>query len=187
MSSKELKFEVYQEKDLTWEQHNKIHEALNTAYGYRTNAFANKTYSYHPPLKRIICVLDNKIVGHTSILDAHLIYKSEHIKFAGIGMTLSLKPFLNLAYQLRQRAVSICALEKYPFAIGRVKNSKKVKNNLQNLVSHFLDIPLIGQSTQSHSWETLAFYDTGYDKSMVEEITNYCLHNKQIKIEGEIF
>lgn len=131
--------------------------------------------------------MDNKIVGHTSILDAYLIYKSERIKFAGIGMTLSLKPFLNLAYQLRQRAVSICTLEKYPFAIGRVKNSKKVKKNLQSLASHFLDIPLIGQSTQSHSWETLAFYDTGYDKNMIEEITNYCLYNKQVKIEGEIF
>lgn len=187
MSNKELKFEVYREQDLTWEQHNKIHEALNTAYGYRTNSFINKTYSSHPPLKRVLCILDDKIVGHTSILEANLIYKSEQIKFAGIGMTLSLKPFLNLAYQLRQKAVNICALEKYPFAIGRVKNSEKVKNNLQSLVSHFLDIPLVGKSTQSHSWETLAFYDTGYDKDKVEEVTTYCLDNKRAQIDGEIF
>ncbi len=187
MSNNEIKFEIYQEQDLTWEQHNKIHRALNIAYGHRTKIFLKKTYSYYPPLKRVLCILNNEIVGHTSILEAHLLYNSERIKFAGIGVTLSLKPFLNLAYQLREKAIKICALEKYPFAIGRVKNSARIKNNLNTLVSHFADIPLIGKTTRSHSWETLAFYDTGYDKNKVEEIINYCLHNGQAEIEEEVF
>ncbi len=182
-----LVFTEYDEQDISWGLHNKIHESLNIAYNHRTSTFVTKTYPNYPPRKRILCTLNDKIIGHIAIFDSKLIYKSEEIKFAGIGMTLSVKPFLNLAYQLRKRAADICAEYRYPFAIGRVKNSERIKNNLSSLVTHFLNIPLIGKATKSHDWEVLAVYSTRYDKKYVDEIMRHCIEAQSMNIAGEVF
>lgn len=186
-STQNIRFITYDEAQLSWQQHHEIHHVLNMAYSHRTNAFANKTFSYFPPKKRILCYLDDKLVGHTAIFESTTIANKENTVFAGLGMTLSLKPFLRLGHELRRRALIVCRDNKYPFALGRIKNSERAKNNLADLVHCFLDIPLIGNSTQSHSWETLAIYNTRIKSEIVEQIIANSKIQKQLIITSEVF
>lgn len=179
--------EVCKEDELSWEQHHEIHKALNIAYGYRTKAFTKRTYGHIEPIVRILAKLGDVLVGHAAIFEIEVIVNDEKIKAGGLGMTLSLKPFSHLGYLLREKATLVCCELGYPFAIGRVKNSERVKENLSALVSCFLDIPLIGKNTRSHDWETLAIYKTSHNQESVNSLFNVVKKNNCIRITGEIF
>lgn len=180
-------FKTYNEDELTWQQHNDIHRALNQAYAHRTKSFFKKTYAERQPIKRVICEIDNQIIGHVAIFELTVMLDNEPIKIGGVGMTLSLKLFCDLGRQLRKSAIEVCRQLNYPLAIGRIKNSANMKRSLQPLVACFLNVPLIGTSSTSHAWEILAVYDTHVDARV---LNRFCLNfNSQssVIIDGEIF
>lgn len=180
-------FEIYQEEDISWQQHNEIHQALNLAFSFRTQAFTHKTYAYCVPNIRILCKYNNILIGHTAIFEDYVIVNEQKILIAGHGLLLSLEPKCGIANLLRLKAIQICSLAAYPCAIGRVKNDEPTKKTLAPLVHTFLDIPLIGNTTRSHDWETLAIYNTGGDKDYVESLVTHFKKTGYIQIEGEIF
>lgn len=180
-------FKTYNEEELTWQQHNDIHRVLNQAYAHRTKSFFKKTYADRQPIKRIICEMDNQIVGHTAIFEVTVMLDKEPIKIGGIGMTLSLKPFCDLGRQLRKSAIEVCRQLNYPLAIGRIKNSANMKRSLQPLVACFLDTSLVGASTASHVWEILAVYDTHTDMKALNRFCLYFNSQPSLIIDGEVF
>lgn len=182
-----INFEIYLEDDLTWEQHSKIHKALNIAYGYRTKSFIDKSYAHCIPKIRILYQHESKVIAHTAIFDVSIQIEKNMVAIAGIGLTLSLQPYQLLGFTLRKKAIEIAALADYPCAIGRVRNNQQTKKTLAPLVHTFLDIPLIGNTTRSHDWETLAIYNTGGDKDLVESLVTHFKKTGYIQIEGEIF
>lgn len=180
-------FEVCPEEALSWEQHNEILKALNQAFSHRTKSFIKKTYAHVEPIMRILCRFNGVLVGHTAIFEIEVIVNNEKIKAGGIGMTLSLKPFEHLGYLLRQKAAMICSEQGYPFAIGRIKNSERVKKDITSLVTCFLDMPLIGKNTRSHDWEILAIYKTNYNQLHIENFIDSFKKSGFIQIVGEVF
>jgi hypothetical protein len=102
-------------------------------------------------------------------------------------MTLSLLPHNNLGHELRTRAVLICKESKYPFAVGRIINIDKFKETLDDIVVDFLNISLIGKTTRSHDWETLAIYNTGCEYSFLKPSLDYFKETGSLKIAGEVF
>ncbi len=182
-----LRFELYDENELTWQQHHAIHEALNRAYIYRTKSFIKKTFAQSEPIKRVLCYEGNLLIGHSAIFESYVLIGRRKVKIAGIGMTLSLKPGQHIGYLVREYAATVCKLEGYPFAISRVKNNEKTKKNLQGLVFGFLDMPLIGNHSESHHWETLAIYNTGGNLKQVNKIIDYFKQQGFVRVRGEVF
>tara|TARA_R110000868_G_scaffold400998_1_gene676262 strand:+ start:3545 stop:4126 length:582 start_codon:yes stop_codon:yes gene_type:complete len=183
----DLTFSVHDEKQLTWQQHNRIHDALNRAYDDRTQSFTKKTFAESEPSKRIICSVDKKIVGHIAIFESSTTLDDKTIPIAGIGLKLALIPHINIGNSLSKRAIALCAELNYPFAVGRITNSETVKTSLMPITSCFLDIPMRGHHSQSHEWETLAFYDTQIKPTLTEEAVNYFREQGCMVINGEIF
>lgn len=183
----EFNFEVYSEEALTWEQHNAIHRALNLTYDFRTKAFVKKTYGYVEPTTRILCTLEDTLIGHIGIFEDFIEMDGQKIKMAGLGMILSLKPMSLIGASLRRKALDICAERGYSFAIGRVRNTDRVKRHLESFVWCFLDVPLIGQNTRSHSTEILAIFNTGFSPEPPIDLIERFKKNHGIKIEKEVF
>ncbi len=180
-------FETYDETDLTKDQLNEIQSGLNLAYGFRTQSFANKPYGYCIPLKRILCTLKEKLVGHIAIFQDYVTVNNQKVKIGGVGLTYSLKPLTGLGFILRELAAELCAKQDLPLTIGRVKNTARIKKNLEPLVSCFLSIPLIGATTRSHDWETLAIYKTSNDSALITKLIADFEKNGYVKIDGEVF
>ncbi len=180
-------FKTYDEADLTQDQFQVIQQGLNEAYGFRTQSFAHKPYGYCLPLKRILCTLGDKLVGHVAIFEDCVSLNDKKIKVGGIGLTFSLKPLTGLGFMLRELAAKLCAKSGVPLAIGRVKNSARIKKNLEPLVSCFLEMPLVGANTHSHEWETLAIYKTSDQPDWVNQLIANFQKNGCIQIEGEVF
>lgn len=178
-----LTFRAINEEDLTYLEHNQIHNALNLAYKDRTKNFLKKTYGHCEPYKRILCFENDLLIGHTAIFMPTTFLPKLTI-IGGIGMTLSLKKGCGIGHELRKRAAKECAALKLPFAVGRVKNEAWVKKNLNDIVVDFLDLPLVGKTTASHDWETLAIYSC--QQEVKSEIA-YIKQQKQLVIEGEVF
>lgn len=184
-----IQFTVHDEATLTWQQHNEVHRALNIAYGYRTQNFINKSYGYCLPVKRIICMdtNNNVLIGHIAIFETIVSLKNKPITVAGLGLTLSLRPFLLLGNQLRKRALELCATLGYPLAISRIKNKPRTKQKLEELATVFFDYPLIGTSTRSHDWETIAVYVLNGEENLIVDLKQECHENKFLKIASEVF
>jgi hypothetical protein len=94
---------------------------------------------------------------------------------------------MGLGFILRELAAELCAKQGLPLAIGRVKNTARIKKNLEPLVSCFLDILLVGATTCSHDWETLAIYKTSNDSTLVAKLIAGFQKNGCVKIDGEVF
>ena len=180
-------FELYNEEDIDWPLQNTIHEALNKAYSFRTRAFTQKTYAYRIPKRRILCWHENKLVGPRAIFEDYITINGDKFLIGGIGLTLSLRPHSLLGFHLRQCALSLFTDAQYAFVIGRVKNNARTKKYLLPIVETFLDIPLIGQHTRSHDWETLAIYPLNVDKEKIGGLICHFQQMGYIQIEGEIF
>lgn len=178
-----LTFKVINENELSFHDHNSIHRALNLAYGDRTKNFLKKTYGYCEPLKRILCYQNDILVGHTAVFMPTTTLP-EPTTIGGVGMTLSLQKGLGIGHELRKRAAQTCADLKLPFAVGRVKNESWVIKNLSDIVVDFLDVPLVGKTTRSHDWETLAIYSCQCD--VAKELV-YIKQQGELKITGEVF
>jgi hypothetical protein len=178
-----VEFQIFNEADLSFKQHNEIHLALNLAYEPRTQSFLKKTYGHCEPVKRILCYEDGQLVGHTAIfvIEAFL---PKLTTVGGVGMTLSLKKGCGLGHELRRRAAIEATNLGLPFAVGRVKNTQRVKDTLTEIVVTFLDLPMIGQSTQSHDWETLAIYDCG---QTIKSELDYITSQGKFLIKSEVF
>lgn len=181
------RFDTYDESELTEDQLEAIHKGLNLAYGYRTQSFANKPYGRCIPVKRILCTFQDKLVGHIAIFQDHVALDGQKVKIGGVGLTYSLKPLSGLGFILRQLAAELCSKENVPLAMGRVRNTARIKKNIGPLVVCFLDIPLIGFTTRSHTWETLAIYSTSSDTDLIAKLIADFQKNGCIKIGGEIF
>jgi len=178
-----LTYETLDEDTISWECHNDIHRALNLAYHPRTNTFLKKSYGHQEPIKRIICRENGTIIGHTAIFEVTALLPKP-IKIGGIGMTLSLKPHHGIAHELRRQAAQLCADLGYPFAVGRVENTQCVKANLADITATFIDVPLQGTHTHSHTWETLAIYATG---NAVTPYLDTLINAQALHIQGDIF
>ena len=185
---KDFTFEIYNEDELTWQQHNQIHTALNLAYSNRTQTFLKKSYGYSIPLKRILCFHNEQLVGHVALFASTLILSpNQFLKIGGIGMTLSLMPNHKIGHELRKRTSRLAAELGYPFAVGRVRNTEAVKENLRDLTIDFLDVPLIGNTTESHEWETLAIYTAKGESDLLKNILQEIKKAGHLKIAGEVF
>lgn len=182
-----IDFKIFDEDDISWEIHNKIHVALNTAYSHRTASFHKKTYGLLQPIKRIILEVDDVIIAHTAIFETAVILNNEEINVAGIGLTLSLKPFFKLGYRMREQAVILCAELGYPLVLGRIKDTERNKKSLEPLVADFLPIPMIGKTTSSHEWETIAVYDTHVSADRLTRLVCDFKKEKKIILTTEVF
>ena len=187
IKNKLYRFDTYDESELTVGQLDAIHKGLNLAYGYRTQSFVSKPYGRCAPLKRITCTLQDKLIGHIAVFQDYVTLSDEKIKIGGVGLTFSLRPLAGLGFILRQLAVELCSKEGVPLAMGRVRNTARIKKNIGPLVSYFLHIPLIGTTTRSHDWETLAIYKTSSDTNLVAKLIADFQKKGYVKIDGEIF
>ncbi len=179
--------EVYEEDELTWEQHNEIHRALNIAYHFRTQSFVKKTFGYCLPIKRVLAYYDDKLVGHIAVFIDHIFVDGERVKIAGLGMSLSLKPMSLLGGVLRRTALNICAQQGFDFALGRIRNNMRTREHMASFVWCFLELPLIGKTTRSHEDEIVAVFDTKRFRQCPDWLISQACKQGFIKIEDEIF
>lgn len=182
-----FKFEVYEEDQITWEQHIEIHKALNLCFSGRTKSFIKKTYAHITPVKRVLCTVDGAIVGHIAVFEDYTTVNNRRILIAGLGMNVSLKPMSLIGAILRKKALSICAERRHTFAIGRVRNNPRIRKHLSSFVWCFLDVPLIGKTTKSHTTEILAIFNTDFVKNCPDELLNHFKKIGVVQIEDEVF
>jgi hypothetical protein len=179
--------ETHAEEDLTWQQHNEIHRALNLAYSARTKSFHSRTYGVRAPLKRILCRYEGVLVGHTAVFEDYAEADGRKVRIGCMGMTFSLRPRQFLGSFLRKSASELCGNMGYPFAVGRIWSTPEGKEKYRPLVVDYLDIPLVASNGKSHSWETLAIYDTGTPKNLILPILESFKNAGCVKITGGLF
>ena len=184
---RQLEFTWHEESTLSWQEHHDIHQALNRAYSHRTDSFTKKSYGYITPCRRLLCKQNGKLIGRTAVFTSNLVLAGKTIPIAGIGLTLSLKPFDNIGLQLRKMAAEACGEMGYDLAIGRVKNAKRVREHLAPLVYDFVDIPLLGTASHSHDWETLALYKTGHDPKQAQALISQIKKQSELYLDTEVF
>ena len=180
-------FQTYLEDDLTWQQHNQIHAVLNFSYSGRTLSFTKKTYGHVIPVKRILCTSQGDLIGHIAVFEDSLLINNAKVPVIGLGLSASTRPTALIGAKLRHKALDICAEAGYNFAISRVRNRSRTKEHLAEFVWDFLDIPLVGKSTQSHNDEIVAIFNTQLNQERPNYFIQYFKKTGAVKIAGEIF
>lgn len=177
------------ENELTWKQHNELHNCINLCFANRTTSFKKNSSGKRQPIARVMCYDGEKLVGTAAYYEDLVYLDSKIVRIGGVGILCSLLPGKEIGNKCRKIIINEIAPKcGSEFCVSRVSEKTISSKSAKNLFYNFLSIPMIGTYSKSHDWEKVAIYKSNLDEAIIEKYCNELKLLGEFKLlSGEIF